>query len=331
MNKALYITIVFLLLLSACGTKAGDDRDGAGRTPSEDTNIQPSTGAEVPDILPPEKLRFMLWDIDGEKPGAKAWFYVGGTYDYNVIYWKEEYEPARDNWPINVVGRVAGRFEANDSFEVKHFFFRDNRFSAKVNVFRTESKRIQSQKIAYFGFYLPNVKLNAGDYPLKLNFDIYAKPETAPDKSRFAESFTEEYTFKVLKGKLCGSQMSVTEAVKEADLIVHAKAVVSYAFIIEEIGSASGGGKFEVISVLKGKWNKKEMQVSYECTYITVRERAVRKGEEVILFIKHRKTAPTQQAMKIVFATDEVRDNIKALLDSNSGKSGKGVKEDEGE
>jgi hypothetical protein len=36
------------------------------------------------------------------------------------------------------------------------------------------------------------------------------------------------------------------------------------------------------------------------------------------------------QLEKIVFATDEVRDKIRALLDSNSGKSGKELGESEG-
>jgi hypothetical protein len=274
-----------------------------------------------PRSLPAENLRFVLVEPDSEKPGVRACLYKRKEHDYHIVYADQSLELVRDNTPVKVVGRLTRQFDALDSFEVNSFEVKENQFTAKVNVTRTDTNRVQRKLAVYFGFRQPDMKLKSGEYRVVLNFDLYVKPKMGPATKELKESFTEEYSFKVLQSPLCGSRMTIEKACKEADLIIHAKALDVTLGELGEVGVENYIGTFRVVSVLKGGLDKSEIRLSYSCIQPNLHERNVERGEEAVLFLQEKKKGfvPFYRAIKIILAADEAIEKVKKLLGEPGG------------
>jgi hypothetical protein len=288
----------------------------------ENLSVKHSDG--WPRYLSAGDLWFVLHEPEEGEPGARATLQWGGKVPCRDRYRTEVYDKAKDNYPMAVVGRLEHNLTAGDSFEVEHISLKRNNINAAVKVYRKSEDAGKSGRVAYFGFYEYNLSLDSGEHRLTISFSVFAGKKDSAGNIKPQERFTEEFTFEVLKGDLCGSQMPLEEAAKEAHLIVHAESLTPQFLLIEEVGNLSGGGRFQVLSVLKGIWDKKEINVQYNCSHIQVRERAVKLGEEVILFIRLNDPGRSKiQAIKIVFATEEMTGRVRKLLGEHGTEPGK--------
>ncbi len=124
---------------------------------------------------------------------------------------------------------------------------------------------------------------------------------------------------------LCGSSISLADAVRGADVIIAARTLSCTADLTDGCELWKCAGRFEITSILKGTTDGEGIQVIYECFEANVKlgrimsERWVREDEEVLLFLKP-ETSSSLKATKMLYAGSKTEAELRKLLARNKKK-----------